>query len=92
MDRERQLARRQDAIDKQADELRKQEKVVEAHQRRLTEKIERQDTRNAELEKIYEDQKKVLHEISGLSKEEATQKLLAGLETELHDQASIIKA
>lgn len=90
IDRERQLDRRQDAIDKQADELRKQEKVVEAHQRRLTEKIERQDTRNAELEKIYEDQKKVLHEISGLSKEEATQKLLAGLETELHDQAGSI--
>ena len=56
----------------------------------MTEKIERQDTRNAELEKIYEDQKKVLHEISGLSKEEATQKLLAGLETELHDQAGSI--
>lgn len=89
-ERERQLNKRQDAIDKQVEELRKQEKNVEASQRKVAEKIEFHDARNAELEKVYEQQKNVLHEISGLSKEEATQRLLTSLETSLHDQAGSI--
>ena len=89
-EREKQLDKRQDAIDKQAEEIRKQERLLETTQLSLTEKIEHQKTRNAQLDKVYEDQIKKLHEISGLSKEEATRTLLTSLETTLHDQAGSI--
>ncbi len=90
VERERQLEKRQDAIDKQADELRKREKGLESSQQRLDEKLAYHDSRNAQLDKVYSEQEKKLHEISGLSKEEATQKLLSDLETTLHDQAGSI--
>ncbi len=89
-EKERALNKRQDLLDKQADDLRKQEKIVESTQKRLADKIEEQKAKNAEIDRVCEEQKKILYDLSGLSKEEATNKLLKDLETELHDQAGSI--
>ena len=85
-ERERQLDKRQDLVDKQTDDLRKQEKLVESSQRRLTEKIEERNRRVEELKKMIDAERVRLHEIAGLSREEAREKLLSALEKELQEE------
>jgi ribonuclease Y len=85
-ERERSLDKRQDALEQQADQLRKQEKMVEATQRKLTERIEDTDRRNEELAKLLDLQRQTLHQLSGLNKDEATQKLLGLVEQELSNE------
>jgi len=82
-ERERSLDKRQDALEQRALELRKQEKIVENTQRRLTEKIQETNRRKEELAKLLDLQRQTLHELSGLTREEATQRLLQALETDL---------
>lgn len=89
-EKERILNKRQDMIDKQVDDLRKQEKLVESTQRKLLEKIEENKSRSIELQKTIDTQKQILHELSGLSKEAATKLLLSNLETELHAEAGAL--
>jgi ribonuclease Y len=85
-DRERLLDKRQDALDKQAEDQRKQEKLVENTQRKLTERIADTNRRNDELSKLIEKERLTLHEYSGLNREEAAEKLLQQLERELIDE------
>ena len=82
-DTERQLDKRADSLEQQTEQLRKQEKMTETTQRRLTERIEETNRRNEQLNKLLEEQKSTLYQVSGLSKEQATQKLLDMLDTEL---------
>lgn len=92
-ERERLLDKRQDAIEEQAEQLRKQEKIVENTQRKLSERIQDCDRRRQELAKLLDLQRQTLHELSGLSREEATRRLLETLEAELQQQtgAAIVK-
>jgi ribonuclease Y len=85
--RERSLNKRQDALEQQADHLMKQEKMVEGAHRKAVERIEEIGRRERELEKLLEMQRQTLHELSGLSREEATERMLAMLEQELQRQA-----
>ncbi|MDR3199420.1 MAG: ribonuclease Y [Planctomycetaceae bacterium] len=85
-DRERILDKRQDILDKQAEDQRKLEKLVESTQRKLTERIEDTNRRNEELSKLIEKERLTLYEFSGLSKEEATAELLQQLEKELSEE------
>ena len=82
-ERQRQLDKRQDGLEQQAEQLRKQEKTVEGTQRKLTEKIQEVSHRKEELTKLLDLQRQTLHEISGLSAEEATRRLMALLETQV---------
>ena len=82
-ERERQLDKRQDVLDQQADSLRKQEKMVEANQKKLTEKTNETTKRGEELKAIIDQQRQMLHQLSGMSRDEATMRLLSTLETEL---------
>lgn len=91
-ERERLVDKRQDALDQQSDQLRKQEKMVENNQRKLAERIEETTRRQDELAKLIDEQRRQLHQVSGLSQEEATQRLLNLLETELQRQAGAIIA
>ncbi len=84
--RERQLDKRADTIEQQTEQLRKQEKMVEHNQRRLTERIEESGRRNEQLAKLIEQQKTTLFQLSGISKEQATQKLLDLLDQELANE------
>ncbi|MDR0336726.1 MAG: ribonuclease Y [Planctomycetaceae bacterium] len=84
--RERILDKRQDTLDKQANDQRKLEKLVENTQRKLAERIADTNRRNEELAKLIEKERLTLHEFSGLNREEATEKLLQQLEKELCEE------
>ena len=82
-ERQRLLDKREDTLEQNYDQLRKQEKMVETNQRRLAEKIEETGRRNDELSGLLDSQRQKLHELSGLSREAATERLLAMLDDEL---------
>ena len=87
-ERERLLDKRQSALEEQAEQLRRQEKIVETTQRKLTERIQEVNRRKEELTKLIDLQRQTLHELSGLSREEATKKLLGMLEEELQRETN----
>lgn len=90
-ERERVLDKRQDANDQKTDHLMKQERIVETTQRRLAERLEDTEHRNEELSKVLDMQRKTLHEVTGLSQDEATSKLLELLDRDLaHETGAII--
>ena len=82
-DRERVLDKRQELTEQQTDDLRKQEKIVEATQRRLTERLEDVNRRGEELNKLLDMQRQTLYQLSGMTKDEATKRLLSTVENEL---------
>jgi ribonuclease Y len=86
-DRDRSLDKRQDLLDQQMAQQRKQEKIVESTQRKLTEKIQETNRRQEELTKLLDLQRQTLHELSGLSRDEATKRLLESLADELQQEA-----
>ena len=85
-ERERLLDKRQDALEEQAEQVRKQEKMVEATQRKLTEKIQDINQRKEELTKLLDMQRQTLHELSGLNHAEATRRLLEMLNNQLQQE------
>ncbi len=89
-ERERLLDKRQDALEEQAEQLRKQEKIVEGTQRKLTEKIQDSNRRKEELSKLLDLQRQTLHELSGLSREEATRRLLELLDLQLQQETGAL--
>ncbi|OHB69008.1 MAG: ribonuclease Y [Planctomycetes bacterium RBG_13_63_9] len=89
-ERERLLDKRQDALEEQAEQIRKQEKIVEGTQRKLTERIQDTNRRKEELTKLLDLQRQTLHELSGLSREEATSRLLEILDKELQQETGAI--
>ena len=89
-ERDRSLDKRQDALDQQLDQVRKQEKMVENNQRKLADRVEETNRKNEELNKALDIQRQTLHQISGLSKDEATRRLLDTLEAELQHEAGAL--
>lgn len=81
-----QIELRHQQVKQQSEGLRKQEKMVETTQRRLTERLERSAKREKDLEQLLDQQRQSLHQITGLSKDEATQRLLSLLETDLSQE------
>jgi ribonuclease Y len=81
--RERKLDKRDEALTIQGQDLQKQERIVEGTQRRLSERLDDYNRRNEDLAKLLDMQRQSLHEISGLSREEARQRLLDLLNEEL---------
>jgi ribonuclease Y len=89
-ERERLLDKRQDSLEQQHEQLRRQEKMVETNQRKLAEKIEDTNRRNEELANVLDVQRQTLHALSGLSREEATSRLLEMLDRELQHEAGAL--
>ncbi len=89
-ERERLLDKRQDALEEQAEQIRKQEKIVESTQRKLTERIQDTNCRKEELSKLVDLQRQTLHELSGLSHEEAVNRLLEILDTQLQQETGSV--
>jgi ribonuclease Y len=89
-ERERLLDKRQDALEEQAEQLRKQEKMVESTQRKLTERIQEANRRKEELTKLLDLQRQTLHELSGLNQEEATKRLLELLDQQLQQETGAV--
>ncbi len=84
--RELTLDRREESLQQSNDDLRKQEKMVEANQRRLAEKVQEANRKSERLDQILKSQAAELQKLSGLTKEEATKKLLRSLERELQQE------
>lgn len=84
--RERALDKRETTLDQQTEDLKKQEQFIEATQNRLKVKIQQVSVTEKDLTEILEKQRKELHKMTGLSKEEATKRLLKLLEDELEDE------
>lgn len=82
-DRERVLDKRHEMLEQQNDDLRKQEKIVEGTQRRLTERLEDANRRGEELNKLLDMQRQTLHQLAGMSRDEAVKRLMDNLEHEL---------
>lgn len=89
-ERERVLDKREETLVQQGDDLKKQERIVEGTQRRLTEKLESCNRQSEELDKLLDVQRQSLHEISGLTKDEAADRLLKGLQEELSQEMGSI--
>ncbi|MCH2123457.1 MAG: ribonuclease Y [Pirellulaceae bacterium] len=89
-DRERLLDKRQETTEQQTEDLRKQERIVEGTQRRLTEKLENTTRRDEELSKVLDMQRQTLHELTGLGREEATNRLLEMLDRELTNETGAL--
>lgn len=86
----RNLDKRESQLDQKADGLQKQEQMVAGTQRKLAERLENAAQREKDVDAILEKQKTKLHEITGLSKEEATGQLLKLLETDLANETGAI--
>jgi ribonuclease Y len=89
-ERERVLDKRQETLEQQADDMRKQERIVESTQRRLAERLDEVNSRQEEASKLVDMQRQRLHEVSGMNREEATDKLLKMLEQELTQETGSI--
>ena len=87
---ERDLEKRKGLLDSRGEELQKQERMVEGNQRKITEKMTEVKRRGEELEQMLQEQRQSLHQVSGLSREEATDRLLKLLEQELEQQTGSI--
>jgi len=91
-ERERILDKREETLNQQLIDLQKQERIVENTQRRLADKLEDCNQRSEELSHLVDMQRQTLHEISGLTRDEATQRLLNQLNDELVQETGMILA
>jgi ribonuclease Y len=90
-DRERKLDKIDDSLQSRAEQLAKQEKMVESNQRRLAEKIDDANRRQKELDDLLDLERQTMHQLSGLSREDAETRLLTRLEKELvREQGALI--
>ncbi len=84
--RERSLDKRETGLQQQTDDLKKQEQFIESSQNRLKVKLEQLGQTEKDLNDILDKQRKQLHQMTGLSKDDATKRLLKLLEDELEDE------
>ncbi|MDZ4658501.1 MAG: ribonuclease Y [Bythopirellula sp.] len=90
-ERERHLDKQEDTINQRSEQMLKQEKMVENNQRRLAEKIEDATRRQKELDDLLNLERQTMHQLSGLSPQDAEDRLLKRLEQELvREQGAMI--
>jgi ribonuclease Y len=87
-DQERRVEKKEDALDQKHQVLVKKEKHLQVTERKLTERREALEKKLAELEEVTAQQTAKLHEISGLSRDQAEKVLLERLDRELADEAA----
>ena len=84
--REQKLDRREEQFQLQEDSLRKQQRGLEMSQTRLATQTRGLTDQRAQLEKILKAQTEVLEQASGMTREQASQKLMEALEKELESE------
>jgi ribonuclease Y len=82
-EQERRLEKREDVLDQKHQTQLKKERTLEHSQRKLAERREQVEKRSRELDALLEQQNQKLHEITGLTREQAEHMLLERLEQEL---------
>ncbi|MBI5367791.1 MAG: ribonuclease Y [Planctomycetes bacterium] len=85
---ERKLDKREDLIDRKTEASAKKERELEQRERLNEQKQKMLDEKGVELQNLIENARKQLHEIAGLSREEATRQVLSRIETELQTEIS----
>jgi ribonuclease Y len=85
-EQERRLDKREDSLEQKHQAQLKKERALQHTERKLHERRELIDKRTQELEGLVQQQTQRLHEISGLSREQAEKLLLERLDRELADE------
>ena len=85
-DQERKLDKRESSLEDLQENISKRERMLESTQNRLTERLKTAERKEAELGKILKQEEEELYKISGLKKEQAVEKLLDRLRSELRNE------
>ena len=85
---ERRVEKREDGIEVKHREQQKKERLLEHNQKKLAEKREHVEKRGKELEILAKEHTDRLHEMTGMSREQAEKMLLERLERELTNEIS----
>lgn len=89
---EKQLVSREENVDRKLDLLNKKEATALSNERELTEKRQRIETREKDLQQLFEEQNIRLERMSGISREEAKKQLMDNLiETAKSEAAQTLK-
>src|SRR5579885_231016 len=87
-EQERRLDKREDALEQKHDAQLKREKALDHTERKLKEKRAELEKRSQEAEALVKQQAQKLHEISGLSREQAVKQLMERLDRELSEEVA----
>lgn len=87
---EKRLSKREDGLDNKVDILNKKERFIERSEQDLRKRGERLKKKEDQLDEMVEEERQVLHKVSGLSREEAKQLLLERLEEEIDREVSAL--
>jgi ribonuclease Y len=87
-DQERRLEKKDDALEQKNQLLLKKERDLQRTERKLHERRENLEKRLADAEALVQKQTEKLHEITGLSREEAERRLLDRVDKELSDEVA----
>jgi ribonuclease Y len=87
---ERRLLKKEDTLDKRAEAIHSKERSLENLVRNLERRQHGLADRERELDRVLAQEKQLLHQISGLSREEAIQMLLARLEPEIENEKALL--
>jgi len=88
-DTERKLEKREDALEKQQKDLTEKSKAAELAQKKATEQRDIFESKNKDLDAVIVQETAALHQITGLSREDAETMLLSRLERELADEVAL---
>lgn len=87
-EQERRIQKREDAAIEKQKELAKKDRHTESIQKKLAERKESLERKSREAEQLVEEHTKKLHEVSGLSRDQAERLLLERLERELASEVA----
>ncbi len=83
---EKRLDKRESLLNEQQEDILKKERMLETQQNKVAERQKAVEKKNAELDRVLSEEQDRLYEISGLSKDEATDRLLDRLRTQLANE------
>lgn len=87
-DRQERLRKREDALDKKIETFAKKERFLEKTERTVSETKKKLEDQQAELAKLVEEEKRALHTVSNLTREQAIEMYFSRLEQELAVEAA----
>ena len=89
-DRERAVDKREAQLEEQQNGITKKEQMLQSTQLKLTERQKATDIKQKELDRLLKEEQEELFKISGLGKDEASEKLLSRIERELADEVGAL--
>ncbi|QDT65049.1 ribonuclease Y [Calycomorphotria hydatis] len=87
---EKRLDKRETALEDAQEGFQKRERMIEQSQRKITERAKAMESRERELERIISEEQGLLHKISGLDKDRATELLLDRLDKRLRNETGAV--